>query len=159
MATGGGGGSIDTSQFVTKDAMTNYYTRAQTDAKIITRTDRADDEFLAGDGAYRQTPQPDVSGLATKQEVATLGGQLATFGGQLATKANASDIITRTDGDGTEFLANDGSYRTPPTGSGEVNLTNYYTKGQVDALIPDVSGLRRPRTRRRPTRRSQTCRT
>lgn len=141
VAAGGGGGGVDTSQFVTKDAMANYYTKPQTDAKIITRTDGAGDEFLADDGAYKATPQPDVSGLATKSELATLDGQLATFGGQLATKANASDIITTTTGDGTLFLANDGSYRAPPTGSGEVNLTNYYTKAQVDALIPDVSGF------------------
>ena len=124
VAAGGGSGGVDTSQFVTRDAMTNYYTKPQVDAKVITKTDGAGDEFLADDGAYKATPQPDVSGKADKAELATLERQLATFGGQLATKANATDIITRSDGDGTQFLANDGSYRTPPTGSGEVNLTN-----------------------------------
>ena len=31
--------------------------------------------------------------------------------------------------------------KTPTVVSGSVDLSNYYTKAQVDALIPDVSGF------------------
>lgn len=53
----------------------------------------------------------------------------------MVTQSDADKIII-TDGDGTKYLADDGTYKTVVT---EVDLSPYYTKEEVDALIGDIN--------------------
>lgn len=61
----------------------------------------------------------------------------------LKNKAPTSAIITVKDGDGTKFLANDGKYKTPPTGSGGTapDLSDYLTKSDAQDTYATQTAL------------------
>ncbi len=106
--------------------------------QIITVTSGTGTLFLADDGTYKPAAgdPPDLSAYLTKTEAASTYTPLTTSIAQAAsianlgtTKADKTEIITVSDGDGSRFLANDGMYKTvhvdPP------DLTTYLTKTEA----------------------------
>ena len=145
--------------------------------EIITKSDGDGTKYLADDGTYKtiqgggtddvttEQLEAAVSALATKQELSdglaakADSDQVAEdIAEAVATKAETSDlenyykksdITLVTNGDGTSYLANDGSYKTITT-QGPVDLTPYATTEAMNAAldlkadknqIPDISGL------------------
>lgn len=104
---------------------------------------------LATKADSNQVAEDIAEALGTKVETSVFEAYKAEVTEEFDTKANKSDIITKTDGDGTSFLANDGSYKVITT-QGSVDLTSYVTTEAMNAAlnlkadkdqIPDTTAL------------------
>ncbi len=147
-----------------RDRINNLDTNKADKTQIITVTSGTGTLFLADDGTYKPAAgdPPDLSAYLTKTEAASTYTPLTTSIAQAASivelgtkKADKTEIITVSNGDGSRFLANDGTYKSvqvdPP------DLTPYLTKTEAGetyetqthavetyatkAEVPDVSGF------------------
>lgn len=91
--------------------LSNYYNKTEVDSKIPSLTGYATEAWVEGKGYITQ--HQDLSEYAKKSEVPSIEG--------LATTKYVDDAIANID----------------VSGGGTTDLTNYYTKAEVDALIPD----------------------
>ena len=92
--------------------LTNYYTKSEVDAKIPSITGLATEDYVLE--AIAGIPEPDLSGYARIEDIPSTAG--------LATEQYVNDAVA--------------NIHIP-----EVDLTNYYTKSDIDGLIPDTSGF------------------
>lgn len=113
----------------------NYYNKTETDSLLENKADKTDLPDM--DNYYTKSETdaliPDVSGLATKQEL-TQG---------LAEKANSDDVYTKQEVDNLiPDVSGLATKQELTTGLSEkADKSDTYTKQQVDNLIPDVSGF------------------
>ena len=146
---GGGSGSVDLSTYATKADLESYATREEINAAsaalgdIETRLER--DYVTTEDVGILHNFVAEIEGdlqevqelLETKADASALAG-LATqqaLADGLASKADTSAIITRTDGDGTQYLGDDGQYHALPSGSAAPDLSAYATTAAVNAAL------------------------
>lgn len=117
-------------RFVTIDMLQAYWSKQEIDL----HTDGDGSKFLGDDGVYHSVAQGggDVTheeleqALALKADKAALDALTAN----VDDKADKSEIITVTTGDGTKYLADDGTYKTI-TGGGDVTQQDL-----ADAIAP-----------------------
>ena len=136
---GAGGAS---SKFVTVDMLEDYWSKAEIDLQ----TEGDGTKFLGDDGQYHEVAQGggDVThqeledGLALKADKTEVEALSST----VDDKADKSEIITVTSGDGTKFLADDGTYKPVSGGSDAVThdeldaaVAPLATKSEVDAAV------------------------
>ena len=110
--TGGGGGTVD---------LTNYYTKTEVDTKLTSKVNTSDLSAVATSGSYNDLLDkpniPDINNLYTKAQTDEL----------LVSKADSSNVYTKTEVDNLI------------SGGATVDLTNYYTKTEVDNLLSNIS--------------------
>ena len=157
--------------YINRETLLNKFNKLKESVENTITVDGDGKSFLSNDGTYKTidttgtgdvtteqleaaiaplaTKQEVTDGLATKVETSAFETYKDDVTNELDTKADKSQIITKTDGDGTSFLANDGSYKVITT-QGSVDLSPYATivamntaldlKADKDQ-IPDVSNL------------------
>ena len=89
--------------------LTNYYTKSEVDAKIPNTSGLATEDYVLE--AIAGIPEPDLSGYARIEDIPSTAG--------LATEQYVDNAIA--------------NINIP-----EVDLTNYYTKSEVDGLIETI---------------------
>lgn len=122
--------------------LSNYYTKEQTDIKIgnavatIDLSGYATQEYVTTKIAQAQLEgDVDLSGYYTKSET---DAAIAKAQPDLTPYALKTDIPSTSGFATTDYV--DTKIQEAQLSGKDVDLTNYYTKSEVDALIPDVSG-------------------
>lgn len=106
----------------------NYYTKEETLALIPDTNDFATKTYVDNAIAGIEFPETDLTGYATETYVDEAIAAIDI------PETDLTDYATK------EYVDNAIANSGGGTG-GDVDLSNYYTKNEVDALIPDVSGF------------------
>ena len=125
----------------TTEIMNNQLANKANKNQIITKTDGDGEKYLADDGTYKAiTASGTATGSITEEDLATAIEPLATkeeLTNALEPKADKTEIITKTDGGGAMFLADDGEYKVPGDSSQPIDLSGYASKTEVtNAIAP-----------------------
>ena len=136
--------NVDFTVYAHKSDLGNYYTKAETDAKLAEAGKVKTVNGIQPDSAGNITiPAPDLSGLETTVDAKTANDALdkkisdntvaiRKNSDAIATKANASDVYTKAELD--PKLADAGKVKT-------VNNVQPDSSGNISIPVPDLSGL------------------